>query len=130
MAFGTFDLLHPGHVAFLEQAKQSGDHLSVVIARDANVKKIKGDFPKQDEQARHDAVVNTAIPDRVILGDLDDFYVPIRSTQPDLIVMGYDQRVNVTRLQRDFPTIQLIRAKAFFPEKYKSSLMKRCKIED
>ena len=42
MAFGTFDVLHPGHHFYLEQARKLGDNLVVVVARDANVKKLKG----------------------------------------------------------------------------------------
>ena len=39
MTFGTFDLAHPGHIFYLNEAKKLGDKLITVIARDANLKK-------------------------------------------------------------------------------------------
>ncbi|HEY4500387.1 MAG TPA: adenylyltransferase/cytidyltransferase family protein, partial [Candidatus Paceibacterota bacterium] len=42
MVFGTFDILHPGHLYFLRAAKKLGDYLIVSLARDVNVRKIKG----------------------------------------------------------------------------------------
>ena len=47
MAFGTFDLMHPGHEYFLRQAKKRGDYLIAVIARDSTVKKLKGKLSYQ-----------------------------------------------------------------------------------
>lgn len=52
MAFGTFDLFHPGHVFYLSEAERYGDDLIVVIARDNRVEKLKGRRPKDDEQTR------------------------------------------------------------------------------
>ncbi|MCD4694128.1 adenylyltransferase/cytidyltransferase family protein, partial [bacterium] len=49
MCFGTFDNLHLGHLFYLKEAKKFGDYLVVVIARDNNVKKIKGRCPREDE---------------------------------------------------------------------------------
>ena len=46
IVFGTFDILHKGHLNLFKQAKQHGDYLMAVIARDKNVKKAKGKFPK------------------------------------------------------------------------------------
>jgi len=42
LAFGTFDILHPGHEFYLKEAKKHGDILDVVVARDSTVEKIKG----------------------------------------------------------------------------------------
>jgi cytidyltransferase-like protein len=52
MIFGTFDHLHPGHLDFFTQAKTYGDYLIVVVARDINVKKIKGHNPDKNENVR------------------------------------------------------------------------------
>ena len=49
MAFGTFDLLHPGHINFLNQAKKHGQ-LIIVIARDKTVKEVKGKLPQHKEK--------------------------------------------------------------------------------
>ena len=51
LAFGTFDHLHPGHIAYLEYAKSKGD-LFVIVARDVNVAHIKGSAPDQPEDER------------------------------------------------------------------------------
>ncbi|MHA1679090.1 MAG: adenylyltransferase/cytidyltransferase family protein, partial [Promethearchaeota archaeon] len=52
LCFGTFDILHPGHVSFLKQARKYGNYLVVVVARDENVKKIKGKYPLDNELKR------------------------------------------------------------------------------
>ena len=52
MVFGTFDIFHPGHEHMLKEAKEYGDELIVVVARDANVKKVKGRLPMHDENQR------------------------------------------------------------------------------
>lgn len=124
IAFGTFDGVHPGHVDFLQQAKKLGGHLTVIIARDSTVLKIKGRPPKQGEKDRQEALRHTQIPDEVILGDLIDFYQPIRKVQPNIIALGYDQKVDLKGLEDAFPKAQKVRLRAFHPEQYKSSLMK------
>ena len=50
MAFGVFDRLHPGHIAFLKQAAGMGGELIVVLARDASVLKLKNKIPHHSEQ--------------------------------------------------------------------------------
>ena len=52
MVFGTFDVLHKGHINFFKQAKKHGDHLLVVVARDKTVSLIKGIKPHYDEKER------------------------------------------------------------------------------
>ena len=49
---GTFDYLHPGHLSFIEQAAALGDELFAVVARDENVKIIKGHYPDHSEVER------------------------------------------------------------------------------
>ncbi|MCX6707322.1 MAG: adenylyltransferase/cytidyltransferase family protein, partial [Candidatus Woesearchaeota archaeon] len=59
LVFGTFDILHPGHLNFFDQARKAGGEgskLVVVVARDFNSKKAKGIFPLNNERARLDAV--------------------------------------------------------------------------
>jgi FAD synthetase len=41
MTFGTFDLLHPGHLHYLSEAKKLGDYLITIVARDATVERLK-----------------------------------------------------------------------------------------
>lgn len=99
VATGTFDIIHPGHIAFLEEAKKLGDELIVIVARENNVKhKPKPVIP--EEQRRK--VVEALKPvDRAILGDKDDIFKPIVELQPDIIVLGYDQHFDVSWLEEE-----------------------------
>ena len=45
LVFGTFDIIHPGHVFFLNQAKKLGDFLCVVVSRDETVNELKREYP-------------------------------------------------------------------------------------
>ncbi len=89
VATGTFDIIHPGHIRFLEEAKKLGDYLIVIVAREKNVRhKPKPVIP--EEQRRR--VVEALKPvDEAILGDKNDIFKPIERIKPDVIVLGYDQ---------------------------------------
>lgn len=119
---GTFDHLHPGHVNFLKQAKALGDELIVIIARDETVKKIKGFLPTHNERQRRNNVEDTGVPDFVILGNLDtDLFQILEELEPDVIALGYDQRVSEDEIKKKFPNCRIVRLLSFSPEKYKSS---------
>ena len=123
--FGTFDLLHPGHRFVLNEAQKRG-RLSVVIARDTNVQRIKGRFPVHDEDERI-SNVRSVVPDaEVALGDAHDFLVPVRAINPDLILLGYDQALPTGVREEDLPC-EIERLPAFEPEKYKSSILRNNK---
>ncbi len=97
VATGTFDIIHPGHITFLEEAKKLGDELIVIVAREKNVKhKPKPVIP--EEQRRR--VVEALKPvDKAILGDKDDIFKPIMELKPDIIVLGYDQHFDESWLE-------------------------------
>lgn len=119
---GTFDHLHPGHVDFLKQAKNMGDELTVIVARDETVRRIKGFSPTDNEMLRKNNVENTGVPDAVVLGNLDnDLYHILEELEPDIIALGYDQRVSEDELRKRFPSCRIIRLSSYEPEKYKSS---------
>lgn len=124
MGFGTFDGLHPGHASFLKQLRTLGDELFVVVARDNNVKKIKGCLPRFSEDERAEALRGTGLIDHVILGDPKDFYQPLRDHRPNVIGLGYDQKANEDAIRTALPGVKIVRMTAFHPEKYKSSLNK------
>jgi FAD synthetase len=124
MGFGTFDVLHPGHLFYLNELKKLGDELVVVIARDSNVEKIKGRLPHHDEIARRQAILDTGVPDTVVLGDEKDFYKVVRDFKPSVLGFGYDQRADLDALKMLFPKIEMVRLGAHHPYKYKSSLIK------
>jgi FAD synthetase len=124
MGFGTFDAVHPGHLFYLKKLRELGEELVVVVARDKNVEAIKPSAPHFDEEKRRQDVEDAGIADWVILGDLKDFYRPIREFKPDVIGLGYDQRTDEKALKKAFPDIEIHRLEAFKPEKYKSSIIK------
>ena len=130
MAFGTFDLLHPGHINFLNQAKKF-DQLIIVIGRDRTVKQIKGKLPKHTEKQRLEAIKHLKLADKVLLGSLTDKYAAIKKYRPDIIALGYDQKYFTERLKQKLKKLRLntkvIRLKPFKPEKYKTSIIKNAK---
>lgn len=126
MVFGTFDILHDGHLHMLREARALGDQFIVVIGRDATVKSVKGERPLHNENDRLDAVAKTRIADKVRLGGLDDKYAVIEEEQPNIIALGYDQQVFTEKLAEKYgATLKIVRLQAFHPEKYKSSLLKK-----
>lgn len=95
LASGVFDLLHLGHVKFLEEAKKAGGkdaELIVIIARDSTVEKNKGRKPVMPENQRRALVESLKVVDEAVLGfeefDIDDV---IKRIKPDVIALGYDQ---------------------------------------
>jgi FAD synthetase len=95
LASGTFDLLHLGHVRFLEEAKKAGGEnaeLVVIVARDSTVKKRKGKKPIMPEDQRRALVESLRVVDEAILG-WEDFSIEkvIERIKPDIIAVGHDQ---------------------------------------
>jgi len=89
VAQGTFDLLHPGHVHYLEDAATYGDELHAIVARRANV--THKPEPILCARQRRDMVAALDAVDEAHLGDPEDVFVPIERLDPDVIVLGYDQ---------------------------------------
>jgi FAD synthetase len=95
LASGTFDLLHLGHVRFLEEAKKAGGkdaELVVIVARDSTVRARKGKKPVMPEDQRRALVESLKVVDEAILG-LEDFSIDnvIEKIKPDVIAVGHDQ---------------------------------------
>jgi len=125
MVFGTFDILHPGHIHMLKEAKEYGDYLVAVVARDATICTIKGKAPQNNESIRLQNLKELGLADKVRLGCLDDHYQAVREEKPDVVALGYDQREFVDNLANSLPTSsQIVRLSPYFPDKYKSSKMK------
>jgi len=95
LASGVFDLLHLGHVRFLEEAKKSGGEnaeLIVIVARDSTVKKRKGKEPVVPESQRRALVESLKVVDEAILGyESFDVGKVVERIRPDVIAVGYDQ---------------------------------------
>jgi len=122
MCFGTFDKLHPGHLSYLKQARKYGDCLLVVVGRDKNVFRIKGKLPKENEKTRLKNVQKVKFVDKAILGQLRDKFKVVKKHQPDVICLGYDQKVDTEKL-KDFFSGRIVRLKPYKEEIYKSTLM-------
>ena len=95
LASGVFDLLHLGHVRFLEDAKRTGGKnakLIVIIARDSTVEKTKGRKPIMSEDQRCALVESLKVVDKAVLGyEGLEIGEVIEKIKPDLIALGYDQ---------------------------------------
>lgn len=125
IVFGTFDILHKGHIDFFKQAKQYGDFLAVVVGRDLNVERIKGKKPRNSEHSRLLSVYNVAEVNLAVLGDKEDPYKVIEEQNPDIVCLGYDQNSYDKNLDEELRkrgvNAKVVRLKAFMPEKFKSS---------
>ncbi len=99
VATGTFDIIHPGHIRFLEEAKKLGDYLIVIVAREKNVKhKPKPVIPEEQRLL----VVRALKPvDEAILGDEHDIFKPIEEIKPDVIALGHDQHFDEEWLKEE-----------------------------
>ncbi|MBT3344824.1 MAG: adenylyltransferase/cytidyltransferase family protein [Gemmatimonadetes bacterium] len=125
LACGTFDLLHPGHESFLQQAAELGDQLFVVVARDQNVERLKGRTPSQVETIREAAVQALAVVHEARLGlPGSDFLRVVRQIAPDVIALGYDQRAPKD-LADAFPDCRIVTLDAHEPQRYKTSLLRK-----
>jgi FAD synthetase len=95
LASGAFDLVHYGHIRFLEEAKKVGgedSRLIVVVARDKTVEKLKGKKPIIPEDQRRAVVESLKPVDEAILGYEDISLVEtIDKLRPDIIAVGHDQ---------------------------------------
>ena len=133
IAFGTFDPLHAGHRDFFRQAKDLADYLIVVVARDSSVRVNKERESWQDEETRVGCIEGLDEADEVLLGKewpLNDKYSLLSELEFDVLVLGYDQKPSneavVEELKkRGKSGVEVVRLKAYKPEKYKSGKMRK-----
>ena len=92
MAVGVFDLLHAGHLHYLEQAKSLGSHLTVVVAHDDTVR-IRKHEPVTNHELRRRMVEGLKPVDEAIIGNSPDvsIFEILPVVDPDIIALGYDQ---------------------------------------
>ena len=138
LASGVFDLLHLGHVKFLEDAKRAGGknaELVVVVARDSTVEKSKGRKPIMSEDQRRALVWSLKVVDEAVLGyeNLEIGEV-IGETKPDVIALGYDQ-ADVERDVKNYVTknklpVEVVRIGKFAENALDSSSKIKQKIID
>lgn len=128
MAFGSFDILHKGHIFYLKEAKSFGDFLIVIVARDDNIVRFKGKKSKNNEQYRLKQVKNLDFVDKAVLGHKNDILEVLEEHKPDIICLGYDQKtMDETTLKEELEKrnikAEIVRAKPYKEEIYKSSKM-------
>lgn len=101
MASGVFDIIHPGHISYLTQAKSYGDELVVVVACDETVRRSKHD-PITPDYMRAKIVGALKPVDKAIVGHSSgDIFDTVRAVDPDVIVLGFDQNFDESRLEKD-----------------------------
>ncbi len=131
VAQGTFDILHPGHLHYLTEAAGLGDELHVIIARRENV--THKSKPVLCDRQRRDLVAALEPVEEAHLGDTDDFFVPIREIDPDIIVLGHDQhhdeRTVASMLDAEGIDCEVTRASAREPN-YRDELLSTGRIID
>jgi FAD synthetase len=101
LAAGVFDLLHYGHIRYLEEAKKIGGlktRLVVIVARDETVRRLKGIDPIIPEDQRRAVIEALKVVDEALLGFEDmDLDRVLQQIKPDIVVVGHDQ--NTIRAQ-------------------------------
>ena len=129
LATGVFDLLHLGHLRFLEESKRKGgpgSKLVVVVARDKTVRRRKGGGPVYPEDQRRALVGALRVVDSAILGhEQFNLLGILKEVRPDIVCVGYDQReiggaVSDLVKQQNLP-IRVIRIRRFGPIGFNSS---------
>ncbi|SRR5713226_9402988 len=119
---GTFEVIHPGHLYTIQQAKKLGDVLVVVVARDTTVRRRKNREPLAPEEERVKVVGAIRQVDAAILGSETNIYDTLEMVRPDIVALGYDQshkeeeiaqeaksrgiRLSVVRLGSPYPNLK------------------------
>ena len=121
LAAGVFDLLHYGHIRYLEEAKKAGGEgarLIVIIARDETVHRLKGHGPTIPEDQRRAVIEALKVVDEALLGHEEmDLIQVIEQVKPDIVVMGHDQqgiKVQVEKVNKVLKAdIEIVQLKQF-----------------
>jgi FAD synthetase len=128
MVFGSFDIIHKGHIYFLEKAKSFGDFLTVIVARDKTILAVKGNMPHFPEEIRKKHIDDLHIADTVLIGNIEDKYKIIEEVKPDIICLGHDQEAFTESLEafldKNKISAKIIRLDAYKRHRYRSSLIR------
>jgi len=131
MVFGTFDLVHKGHLHFFKQARKLAKNpfLIVSMARDVNVKKIKGRVPVKSENQRLKAIKKIQLVDKAVLGGKRAYIKHILREKPQIIALGYDQSAYTKNLRRLLlkhgQRVLVKRLEPYHAKKFKTSVIQR-----
>jgi FAD synthetase len=134
MAFGSFDLIHLGHILYLERARALGDRLIVVVARDKSIEMFKKRKPLFSENDRLKMIKALKPVDMAVLGNKlsrnGERVNIIKRFKPDIIALGYDQKPSNKDLEALLKRIgvraRIVRIRESADEKrYKSSIIRK-----
>lgn len=131
MIFGTFDMIHEGHVDLFRQARRLAEdpYLIVSVARDFIAARVRGYPPKHAEEERCINLAQHELVDEAVVGDDAGYMQHISRLQPDIIALGYDQKGDyVDNLEKDLREAGLltrvVRMQPYKPETFKTSKLR------
>lgn len=133
---GTFDILHPGHIFFIDEAAKMGE-VYVIVSTDKNAARFKGDKPIVPEKQRLEVVQHIKNVKEAKLGRPDnDTLKTVGDINPDIVLLGPDQKYDLETLQKGLNEkglthIKVKRLKKYYDryDLHSSSLIKRKIIE-
>lgn len=133
---GTFDILHPGHIFLINEAAKLGD-VYVVVATSRNRERFKGIPPIIPEEQRLEVIKNLKNVKEATLGRQDnDTLMTVAEINPDIILLGPDQKFDISELKKGLEKINLghidVKRLETFYDKFalnSSSLIKKKIIE-
>jgi len=91
LAGGVFDIIHPGHIYTLNEAKKLGDVLVAVVATDNTAVKMKKRMPLHTQEQRQELVNSLSMVDLCMIGQENDIFKTVNRVRPQIIALGYDQ---------------------------------------
>ncbi len=139
MAFGSFDILHPGHLLYLKESRRLGSRLVVIVARDMSIELFKKRKPTFNEKERLLLISSLKMVDEAELGNRlrgrEGMFRIIKKYNPDVIALGYDQQADTGELSLWLRTNKLkakvVRIRSRLnPKRYKSSLIRKRILEN
>jgi FAD synthetase len=132
VATGTFDLLHTGHLFYLEESRRLGDELFVIVARDANVKHKPKPVVPEDQRLKMVAALKPV--DHAVPGDLHDMFRPIEEIRPAVITIGFNQHFDEEKLRSELDarslSCEVVRIGKYSGDLYCSSSLIIRKIQE
>ena len=116
---GGYEIIHPGHLYTMEQAKSLGDVLVVVLARSSTIRRRKGREPVAKESDRLALMSSLRLVDAAILGARGSIYQTLERVGPDVVALGYDQHHAEKDIRREASMrrmrLRVVRLKAMDP---------------
>jgi cytidyltransferase-like protein len=99
MIGGAFEIIHPGHIHTMAEARKLGDTLVAVVATDSAVLKNKGREPVTTQELRVRLVSSLRMVDVALAGGKGSIYETLERVRPDVVALGYDQKHNPIEIE-------------------------------